>query len=79
MPSNSETEQRWVESWSDLYELTGSTCSAECLLPDGQIVGLEACKGWLQDSVYGGWIVRVEPGCVKGKAGIVALRWTEAP
>ncbi len=79
MPGNSETEQRWVEAWSDLYGLTGNTSSADCLLPDGQTVGLEECRGWLQDSVYGGWFVRVEPGWVKGKPGIVVSRWTEEP
>jgi hypothetical protein len=43
-------------------------------LPDGWTVGLEQCKGWLQDSVYGGWFVRVEHGWVKGKPGIVVSR-----
>ncbi|WP_407570437.1 hypothetical protein [Deinococcus altitudinis] len=79
MRSNSETEQLWVDAWSDLYELTGNADSAECLLPDGRTVGLEECRGWLQDSVYGGWFVQVEPGWVKGNPGIVVSRWTEEP
>jgi hypothetical protein len=38
-------------------------------------VGVEECKGWLQESVYEGFIVQVEAGWVLGHRGVVASRW----
>ena len=77
MSSSAETEQLWTDAWSDLYELTGGVYGVNHLLPDGRVVDLEKCKGWLQDSVYAGWSVRVECGWVLGKPGVVASRWRE--
>ena len=71
MSGNADIEQRWTDAWSDLYELTGGVYGVQCLLPDGQIVGPEDCKGWLQESVYAGWSVRVERGWVRGQPGVV--------
>jgi hypothetical protein len=45
-----------------------------CLLPDGSIVGVEECKGWLQQSVYEGFLVRVEAGWVGHRQGVVVSR-----
>lgn len=75
MASNTELEMRWIEAWSDLYELSEPQKNVKCLLPDGQVVDMEECKGWLQDSAYQGWHVKVEAGWVVGKLHIVASRW----
>lgn len=65
---------RWVGVWSDLYELVGERRGVRCLLPDGSVVGVEECKAWLQDSVYAGFLVHVEPGWVEGRPGIIVSR-----
>ena len=77
MASNSEIEMRWVEAWSDLYELLEQRSDVKCLLPDGRVVDIEECKSWLQDSAYQGWHVKVEAGWVLNKQGIVASRWLD--
>jgi hypothetical protein len=79
MVGNSEIEQRWIEVWNDLYDLVSESdrWSVKCLLPDGNVVDLEECQGWLQDSTYKGWYVKVEAGWVLGKHGIIALQWVD--
>jgi hypothetical protein len=47
----------------------------QCLLPDGQVVSVEECRSWLQQSAYEAWQLRVELGWVRGKPGIIASRW----
>jgi hypothetical protein len=68
---------RWVEAWSDLYELLEQRSDVKCLLPDERVVDIEECKSWLQDSAYQGWHVKVEAGWVLDKQGIVASRWRD--
>lgn len=75
MASNTEIEMRWVDAWNDLYELIGSRSNVSCLLPDGRIVDVETCKGWLQESAYQGFEVKVEAGFIAGKRGVHASRW----
>ncbi len=75
MASNTELEMRWIEAWSDLYELIEQQRNVKCLLPDGRVVDIEECKGWLQDSAYQGWHIKVEAAWVVGKLCIVATRW----
>ena len=65
---------RWVQAWNDLYELIGNRTNVPCLLDDGQVVDVEGCKGWLQESVYEGWEVKVETGFIFGKRGVLASR-----
>lgn len=77
MTSNEEVEQRWIEAWNDLYELVGDRYDVKCLLPDSGVVDIEECKGWLQNSAYQGWWIKVEPGRVMGKWGIIASRWQD--
>jgi len=70
---SADIEMRWVEAWSDLCELVGDQKrTTQCRLPDGRTVNVEECKGWLQDAVYDGFLVRVERGWVNGKPGVVA-------
>lgn len=76
MTSNAEIEMRWVQAWSDLYEIVGKSSDIpRIMLPDGQFVDMEACKGWLQESVYQGWFVKVDERQDKGKRVFVASRW----
>ncbi len=75
MPNNSEIEMRWINAWNDLHTLVGNRWHFACLLPDGQVVDLETCKGWLQDSAYQGWEVKVEAGFVFGKPSVIVSRW----
>lgn len=66
---------RWVEAWNDLYELIEQRTNVKCLLPDGRVVNTEECLGWLQDSAYQGWHIKVEASWVVGELRIVATRW----
>lgn len=78
MPSNAEIEIRWVVAWGDLYDLVRDRRGVKCQLPDDRVVDVEECKGWLQDSAYEGYHVRVEGGWVLGEQGVIASRWREA-
>lgn len=75
MASHYENEQRWIEAWSDLYELVSDRRDVKCLLADERIVDVEECKAWLQNSAYQGWCLKVEPGWVLGREGIIVSRW----
>jgi hypothetical protein len=77
MPSNTEIEMRWVDAWNDLLDLVRNRYDAKCQLPDFTVVDVEECKGWLQNSVYEGYRVRVEAGWVLGKPGVIASRWKD--
>ena len=75
MARNAELEQRWIDAWSDLAEIVGTRWDVPCALPDGTVVSAEECKGWLQDSAYEEWSIKVEEGWVLGKRGVVVSRW----
>lgn len=75
MSRNSELEQRWVDAWNDLADIVGTRWDVGCLLPDGNVVSVEDCKGWLQASAYEGWKIEVKAAWVLGKRGVVASRW----
>lgn len=62
---------RWIEAWSDLYEILGTQSELPCLLPSGEVVDVEACKGWLQERVYKGALISVVPGRVHGANGVL--------
>ncbi|HTE20260.1 MAG TPA: hypothetical protein VK689_17990 [Armatimonadota bacterium] len=79
MASNSELEVRWVDAWVDLDQIVGERWNIQCLLPDGRVVSMEECQGWLQDSAYDDWQVKVEAGWVWGKQGVIATRWRDEP
>jgi hypothetical protein len=74
MPTNADIEGLWSNAWSDLYEIIKDRWDARCLLLDGKIVGVEACKDWLQDSAYSGYVPAVSPGWVLGRPGVIASR-----
>ena len=76
-PSNAEIEERWIDAWNALDEIIGDRWNVRCLLSEGQVVSVDECQGWLQDSVYDGWRVKVEPGWVFGKQGVIASRWRD--
>ncbi len=79
--SNAEIEARWVDAWNDLYQIVGETkeenWNAPCLLPNGRIVNVDECQGWLQDSAYERYLLRVEPGWILGRRGAVVSRTRE--
>ncbi|MEM9540302.1 MAG: hypothetical protein AAGA60_12485 [Cyanobacteria bacterium P01_E01_bin.42] len=82
MVTGAEIEQRWIDAWNELYELIKRDIGkeewqVECFLPDGSIVDVESCQGWLQDSAYSGYLPKVEVGWIKGKRGIIASRMKE--
>ena len=75
MASNSDIEMRWVEAWSDLYDIAADRVDFPCLLPSGDVVDMETCKGWLQDAVYAGFLVEVRGGWVLGRQGAIVHKF----
>lgn len=67
----------WIDAWSDLCDLAGTRWHVDCLLPDGSIVDVDTCKGWLQDAAYDDDRLKVEVGWVRGKRGILVSCSTE--
>jgi hypothetical protein len=47
LATNEEIEERWAEAWNDLFDIVGERWQFDCLLPDGLIVDVETCMGWL--------------------------------
>ena len=77
MTANTELEERWIEAWNNLFDIVGERWKVSCLLPDGSVVDFETCQGWLQDSAYEGYCLKVEEGWVEGERGIVASRFRD--
>jgi hypothetical protein len=65
---------RWVNAWSELFELTKGRDGITCQLPDSSVVTIQECQTWLQKSVYAGYFVHVELGWIQGRRGIIASR-----
>ena len=74
MASNADIERRWVDAWNDVYDIVRNRQDMPCMLPDWSVVSLDECLGWLQDSVYQGFAVRVEEGWVGHRRGVIAHR-----
>jgi len=47
------------------------------MLDDYTAVDVETMKGWLQKSVYEGWLVKVEARMIQGKMVAFGSRWRE--
>jgi hypothetical protein len=73
--SNSEIEMRWVDAWNVLYDIVGDQLDVPCRLADQSVVNVEACRGWLQESIYDGYLVHVEAGWVGHHRGVLVHRW----
>lgn len=78
MASKTTFEMRWIDAWNDLLELAGDDMEMPCQLPNGRIVNVEDCKGWLQTEAYDAWCIEVTRGKILGKSGVIAARWPEA-
>lgn len=74
MVRNSDIQMRWIDAWNDVYNIVPKGRDAPCMLPDWSIVNVDECLGWLQDSVYQGFTVRVEEGWVGHRRGVLAYR-----
>ncbi len=68
---------RWIDAWNHLYEITGDSPIFRCMLDDYTEVDVETMKGWLQNSVYEGWLVKVEARMIHGKTVAFGSRWRE--
>lgn len=72
MVSPSEIEQRWIDAWSEVYEIVGANHDTPCLLlPAWSIVSVDECLEWIQESVYSGHILKVEASWVGHRRGVV--------
>jgi hypothetical protein len=74
MTSNADIEMRWVEAWNEVYEIAQQQRDIPCQLPGWTVVTLDDCLGWLQSSIYAGYIVRVKAGWVGHRRGIIVNR-----
>jgi hypothetical protein len=68
---------RWIDAWNDLYSIVGDVLDIPCQLPDWSIITAEECRGWPQESVYDGYLVRIEKGWVGYRRGAIVHRWRE--
>ena len=77
MTTNTEIEERWISAWNDLFDIARERRQVNCLLPDGSVVDIDTCQGWLQESAYQDYCLKVEAGWVKGEGGIVVSRFKD--
>jgi hypothetical protein len=77
MANNTEIEMRWIDAWNDLFDLVGERRQVNCLLPDGSVVDVATCQGWLQASAYEGYCLKVKAGWVNGKLGAIVSRFLD--
>ncbi len=77
--SNADTEERWVEAWDELLSLSRKRHDFRCMLPDGSVVDVETCLGWIQDSVYAGYFVSVRSCWLSGRPGALVSRSGSGP
>ena len=72
--SNADVEARWVEAWDELLGLSGKRHDFRCMLPDGAIVDVETCLGWIRESVYAGCFITVRSCWLSGRPGALVSR-----
>lgn len=72
--NNAEIEAAWVEAWDSVLTLAGKRRDFRCMLPDGSLVDVETCLGWLQESVYAGHAVSVDSCWILGRPGALVSR-----
>ncbi len=77
MASNTDIEIHWFDAWDDLCDIIGDRADIPCQLPDWSVIDAESCRGWLQDSAYDGYHVRVEVGWVGHLRGAIVHRCRE--
>ena len=78
--SNTATEQAWIDAWNDLYALSQGFGPCAIVLHDGDEYAregdLDACRSWLQSSVYAGFCVGLRRYRRRdGRVVIHAKRW----
>jgi hypothetical protein len=72
--NRADVEMLWVNAWNDLYDIIGKREDSPCVLPDYICVSAEECRGWLQQSVYQGFDVKVTRGWYEGRPAVVVSR-----
>jgi hypothetical protein len=75
MSRNADIEAMWVEAWNQVYDLLQGRTNLPCIIEDGSVVSIDDCLGWLQNSVYEGFSVKIEEGWIGHRKGIIATRW----
>ena len=70
VPDKTEIEERWIDAWESVLRLVGERRDVKCLLPDGAIVDVEACLGWIQRAVYAGSAISVTTVWFAGEQGV---------
>lgn len=68
--SNTEKEMAWIDAWNDFYDLLETNFNGFILLPDFQESSVEDAKGWIQDTVYSGFLVKFTVDYYKGKKSL---------
>jgi hypothetical protein len=77
---NADIEALWVDAWDTLLAMSKGRHGFRCMLPDGSVVDVDACLGWLQESVYSGYRVSVQNTWLFGTPGaLVSRSLAEAP
>jgi hypothetical protein len=79
MATNAEIEMRWIDAWSDVYDIVGKRWDVKCQLPDFSIVDVQSCLAWLQDSAYEGYLLTVTEGWIEGRRGVIVSRRMPGP
>lgn len=72
--TNADIESMWVEAWDTLLAMSKGRHGFRCMLPDGSVVDVDTCLGWLQDSVYSGHQVSVQSTWLFGSPGALVFR-----
>jgi hypothetical protein len=75
MANKADLERRWADAWNDLFDIVGKRKDIRCRLPDGTIVDVEGCQGWLQEQAYDDWHVAVQRSKFGDRLEVVASRW----
>jgi hypothetical protein len=57
--------------WGNMRKLGGDREDIDCHLPDGEVVDLDTCQKWLNESVAAGWMVGV---CASNRVLIASRR-----
>ena len=68
--AKAEIEERWIEAWESVYRLVGERRDVKCLLPEGAIVDVETCLGWIQRAVYARSAISVATVWISGERGV---------
>ena len=71
--SNVEKEMLWIDTWEELWNVTGRPCTVPILDDQGRQITQKECEGLIQDKAYESLRAEFHPTFFKGRSAMQVL------